>query len=145
MKESIMLRNRFATVLVPSFLSIAVAVLAACRADPYPGAVDRWSGTNYPNINVLEGMKDDVQFDVPSVIPSSAERPLSVSVATRNATSRDLSIQYRYTFLDKYDREVMPDSGWRFVTIGSSTQARLMGSAIDNTAVSWRLDVRPAR
>jgi hypothetical protein len=140
-----MLQNRLVSVSGTVLLLAAAAALASCSAEPYPGKVDPWRGSKYPNINVLEGLGSDVQFDDPSIIPSRPDRPMTVSVPARNATTGDLNIQYHYVFLDKYNRELLPDTGWHYETIPSSAQRRLAASAIDTTAVDWRLEVRKTR
>jgi len=72
--------------------------------------------------------------------------PLSVSVPLRtNLKSRDCNIQYKFEFYDADGNLLQPDMAWMPKKLLPQSQERVSATAIDTTAIDWRLRIRDGR
>lgn len=128
------------------FLSITFTI-AGC-GDPYrappAGMHDPLPLEAYPRITALEGLSPWLLFEEPIVDASTADRPLRVTVPVRLGYDRPRDVQYAYQFFDANGR-LLVERQWRFVHLEPRTVFHFEGSALETSAVDWRLEVRPAR
>ncbi|NJL30228.1 MAG: hypothetical protein HC898_00595 [Phycisphaerales bacterium] len=100
---------------------------------------------DYPNVVVLEGLRDKLVVAQPVITRSVNGRPLAVAVPVRRTSwTGDIPIQYRFEFYDADMRPLEPMPDWQVMTM-SQAQVLLRGNALDDTAANWRLVLRPAR
>lgn len=126
---------------------LGLAVLVGCRGSTLPPAAQRDPvlRENYPRVTVLDGLQPWIAVTEP-IVSREEGRPLRVSVPVRAVTQHeDLNVQYRFQFLDDQGRPVDPDPTWRYERLPSKAQRILDGSALDQRAVDWRFEIRPAR
>lgn len=120
-------------------------MLGCSSTNTYPpaGQVDPVRSEDYPQIVPLDGLSRYLGFSEPSVRHGP---PLSVSVPVRLLKAQPpINVQYRFLFLSEDGRDVSTNSDWRFVTLQPQVRAFMTGTAIDDRAVDWNLEVRSAR
>ncbi len=111
----------------------------AGMADPYPAQI------NDPRITVLApDLRGWIGFQEFRVAQDE-DKPLSVNVPVRNMTERQYLIDYRFLFYDEDGMQISPVMGWQMVAMEPKQNVRLEGSALDRSAVDFRLEVRWAR
>lgn len=108
----------------------------AAKPDPLPSAA-------YPQIVAGEGLQGFIAYDAPKV---SATKPMEVTVPVRALTeTEDVKVQYRFTFFDAAGVPLNENPDWRYIKLPSRNQRFLSGFAREQTAVDWRLEIRPAQ
>lgn len=126
----------------PATLTLAAVLLTGCS---FAGRKDHIADKDYPNIAVIEGLRKDLVFSTP-MITDLAGQPMAVTVGVRNATfDVDKHIQYKFEFYDRQGKLVQPEQQWQYRVLPQRAQVQLTGSALDASASTWRLVVRPAR
>lgn len=131
-------------------LTLATVVLTGCLyPNPPATKADPVARENYPRNIALQNLDYGMVGGAPSVEPSTADKPMRVSVPMRNITDYGINVQYMFEFFDTQGR-VVPRAGssvqnWRFVHMDPSVMMYFDGAALDTTAVDWRLTVRSAR
>jgi hypothetical protein len=136
----------FRRVLAVAFASIALASCATSDPTRAPGRgqPDPLPADAYPNVAV----EDPLQPWVGVGEPVAKHDPLQVSVPVRmmHEQGYDVRIEYRFVFFDGEGAPLKLQQNWRSeVMPGSRTQIFLAGTAMDNTARNWRLEIRRAR
>lgn len=138
----------------PTILAVmapaAGLLLGACASDPakHPGSaqVDPLPGDQYPKIAALEGLSKWISVSGFDVEPAAPTRPIQITTAVRAMTDGpELNVQYRYVYFDNRSSPINPNPDWQYVRLPSRAQVFLRGSAMDTSAVDWRLEIRPAR
>ncbi|MFO0833541.1 MAG: YcfL family protein [Phycisphaerales bacterium] len=131
--------------LVRSMLLATPILLGACDPVKAPGAAkaDPLPSAAYPQIVAAEGLSGYIAYDAPKV---SATKPMEVTVPVRALTdNQDLNIQYRFSFFDQNGVPLNDNPDWRFLKLPSRNQRFLSGFAREQSAVDWRLEIRPAK
>lgn len=109
---------------------------------PARGRDDPLPREDYPQIAVLEGLRDAV---VISHVDQTPGPPLRIQTTVRNRTdSTERHVQYRYFFLDGGKPE-NPNPDWHYMHLPARTEVFMQGNALDASAKEWRLEIRPAR
>ncbi len=119
--------------------------LGACDAVKAPGAAkpDPLPSAAYPQIVAAEGLSDYIVYDTPKV---STTKPMEVTVPVRGLTdNQEVNLQYRFSFFDQNGVPLNENPDWRFIKLPSRNQRFLNGFAREQSAVDWRLEIRPAR
>ncbi len=137
--------------LTTSLLTIALAattLLTVSCGDPYKapgyGHSDPLPASNYPRITVEDSIQPWVGLGEPVI----KWDPLQVTVPVRalHEDSYDLRIQYRYVFFDGQGTPLRLQQSWRYdVLPATRAQIFIAGTAMDDTARDWRLEIRSAR
>lgn len=123
------------------------AIVSACESPSKPpraGRSDPLMTENYPRIVAEQGLDKYLYFSAPTTI-RTAGQPLSVSVPVRLGRDDEFNVQYRFEFFDAAGQPLQTEPQWKYERLPARTQVFLEGAALDNTAQSWRLIVRPAR
>lgn len=124
-------------------LAVSLTTLAGCQTDQSPGAGqgDPWTAPyNDPQITVLTPeLRDWLGFQPASVV---SEPTLTVQVPMRNMSERQYLLAYRILFYDENNMELSPVMGWRMVPLAPKQNVRLRANALDERAVSYRLEVK---
>ena len=131
--------------LVRAMLLATPILLGACDPVKAPGAAkaDPLPSAAYPQIVAAEGLSGYIAYDAPKV---SATKPMEVTVPVRALTdNQDLNIQYRFSFFDENGVPLNDNPDWRFLKLPSRNQRFLSGFAREQSAVDWRLEIRPAK
>lgn len=106
------------------------------NTDPLPSA-------EYPQIVVLDGLSG---WLCAGKIVEEAGPPLTVTVPVRALTdNKDLHVQYRFFFLDTEGVPLNRAPDWHYMRMPSRSEVFMQANALDSTAKTWRLEVRPAR
>lgn len=132
-----------------AFLVVVIGLtLPACQTDispsgglgdPYPAPI------NDPQIAILSPeLRPWLGFH-PAIVVDDGERPMHVQIPVRNLTSRDYLIDYRVLFYDANGVQLEPVMGWAMEALRPKQTVRLDGKALDERAVSYRLEVKWAR
>ncbi len=127
--------------------SLGLGVIGGCRTSTLPPAAqgDEVALANYPRVVVLDGLQPFIAISEPSVTRGS-DQPLRVSVPVRAVTQHEeLNVQYRFLFFDEHGRVLEPEMVWRYERLPSKAQRFFDAGAMDQRAVDWRLEIRPAR
>jgi uncharacterized protein YcfL len=130
-------------------LVLACLFAAGCEApdrsppagygDPYPAPL------NDPQISVLsEELRPWLLFH-PAIVTRADRQPMQVQVPVRNAASRKYLIDYRILFYDENGVELEPLMGWKMVALEPKQTVRLKAGAMDESADSYRLEIKWAR
>lgn len=122
-------------------------LMGGCQTSTLPPAAQRdpVGSENYPRVVILDGLQRWVVVDAP-VVTKSERDPLRVTVPVRAVTRREeLNVQYRFAFFDADGRPIEPSPAWRYERLPSKAQRFLEANALDQRAVDWRVDIRPAR
>jgi uncharacterized protein YcfL len=138
-------RRLSARSLAPVVLVAAPLLLSACDTVKAPGAArpDPLPSAAYPQIVAAEGLSGYIAYDAPKV---SATKPMEVTVPVRALTdNQDLNIQYRFSFFDQNGVPLHENPDWRTIKLPSRNQRFLSGFAREQSAVDWRLEIRPSR
>ena len=141
------MRKLMANVLVAILLTAGLG-LTACKDTikaPPSMAQDPLPGRAYPQNVAIEGLGKVLVYGDPVVDPSTADRPMSVSVPVRSAGDDILNIQYRFQFFDAQGRPLKSNLGWRFMNLDPKVQVFLQATSLETAAEDWRLQIRPAR
>lgn len=132
---------------VAAVCALGLLGITGCQSGPRaPGAgqADPLSEAAYPQIAAVEGLSDHLAFGKP-VVSRETDRPMSVTVPVRSLSNQQISVQYRFEFMDAAGLPLEPAMGWRFLPLPGRVQHFVKGAAIDLGAVDWRLIVRPAQ
>lgn len=134
---------------IPRLALVALVFVAvSCGGDRVkgpPGALrDPLRANAYPRIAVLEGLQRWLYFSDPIVTPSTADKPMRVTVPMRLVYDAPREIQFRFEYFGA-DSRPLRSGGWRFRHLEPRTQIYLDGNALETQAADWRLEVRPAR
>lgn len=103
----------------------------------------------YPQIVVIGGLKGWIAAG--SNIVQELGPPLKVTVPVRALTDAEddhdgtLHVQYRFFFLDEKGVPLNRSPDWHLLEMPSRTQVFMQANATDLNAMSWRLEIRPAR
>lgn len=119
--------------------------LVACDTVKAPGAAkpDPLPSAAYPQIVAAEGLSGFIAYDAPKV---SVTKPMEVTVPVRALTdNQDVNIQYRFSFFDQNGVPLNENPDWRYLKLPSRNQRFLSGFAREQSAVDWRLEIRPAK
>ena len=108
------------------------------RRDPLPPGA-------YPQIVPLGGLAPWLYFDNPMVTPSSADRPMQVTVPVRLVYDEPRDVQYGFQFFRADGRPLDTNKKWRWMHLEPRTQFFFEGNALETTAADWQLEIRPAR
>lgn len=126
---------------------VMIAGLSACAPNPKAPAsagADLLSVDAYPKITVDPPLNKYIVTRGPIVDASRSILRVVVPVrATTNST--EPNVQYRFLFYDDNGIELRQQTGWRMVQLPVRTEVQLTGTALDNTATDWRLEIRPGR
>ncbi|MCB9846324.1 MAG: DUF1425 domain-containing protein [Phycisphaeraceae bacterium] len=129
-------------------ITTSVLALTGCatRDASAPGAMaDPVPRVNYPNISILDELVPYVVVSEP-IVTKGPDQPLRVTVPIRAITRpRELNTQYRFIFFDADGRPIEPQQAWQYERLPSRAQRFFEANALDQRAVDWRLEVRPAR
>lgn len=136
--------------LAAGLATIQCLLLGACASDPakHPGSaqVDPLPGDQYPKIAALDGLSRWIAVSGFEAEPPTATRPIQITTSVRAMTDgQELNVQYRYMYFDNRNSPLNPNPDWQYVRLPSRAQVFLRGSAMDTSAVDWRLEIRPAR
>lgn len=132
-----------------ALLTVGLALLAAgCQSvstDP-PGAyADPVTRANYPRVVLLDGLQPWIVVSEP-IVTKGIDTPLRVSVPVRAVTKvQELNAQYRFAFYDADGRPIEPAPSWTYIRLPSKAQRTVEANALDQRAVDWRVELRPAR
>ncbi len=133
-----------------ALVSLASAALVGCNQAPAyrppPGSLEEPLPQNqYPNINVHQPLTPWIMVSDPIVTRDSIGT-LRVEVPIRAITrSEDMNVQYRFQFLDEMGRLLQPEPAWQYIRMEAQIQVFIQANAMDNRALDWRLEIKPAR
>ncbi len=133
-----------------SMMTVATGALllaGGCRTSTLPPGAQRdpLPRENYPRVVVLDDLQRWVVVDAP-IVTKSERDPLRVTVPVRAVTDHEeLNVQYRFAFFDADGRPMDPEPSWRYERLPSKAQRMIEANALDQRAVDWRVDIRPAR
>lgn len=134
--------------LILASLAMALMPLAACSTDPSPspGIADPTPPPgNNPAITVLDpNLQKGIGFGTATVIPAG-EGPMKVQIECRNLTNYEYLIDFRYLFYDANNIQLEPVMGWKQVSLLPKQLQMLSANSLDNTARSYRLEVKWSR
>lgn len=121
------------------------AFVAGCQstAPPAVGA-DNVSPATYPPVTATGGLNRLIK-DSPATVDRSQAGAMTVQVPVRVVRDKEVPIEYRFTFFDERNRPLRPESDWQYKVLPPRTQQFLVGTALDQDAYDWRLEMRPAR
>ncbi len=128
-------------------LALSVVIMGCQSTEPAGGIgvkADSLAVGSYPQIVALEGLSKVLVAGAPVVSPPTI-KPMYVSVPLRSVHKSTLNVQYRFEFSDVQGRPLRSQQGWHFTTLEPQMQAILEAGAMSLSAVSWRLQIRPAR
>lgn len=130
---------------VAALAVLGFSAMGGCRHSTVPaGRADPVSQENYPRVAAMGGLDKWLYFG-PANLQEGPEQPLSVMVPVRSRAGHDISVQYRFEFMDATGRPQRQEMEWRYLLLPSRTQAFMEGAAMDTDVRDWRLVVRPAR
>jgi hypothetical protein len=112
---------------------------------PDAGQGDLLPLEDYPQIVVTSGLARYLAFNRPVVDGPSENKPMRVQIPVRVLDDLAVSTQYRFRFFDQAGRVLQPEMGFQFKRLPARVQEFMEGAALDNNAVDFRLEVRPAR
>ena len=125
-----------------------VLLAAGCRSTDTspPGAYsDPVARANYPRVVMLDDLQQWVVVSEP-IVTKGENTPLRVSVPLRALTRyEELNVQYRFSFFDEVGRPIEPAPSWTYLRLPSKAQRIVEANALDQRAMDWRIEVRPAR
>ena len=137
--------KRIATLTLTLICLLALGCEAPNRApaggygDPYPAPL------NDPQISVLSAdLRPYLGFHSAIVIKREGQ-PMQVQVPVRNMAERKYLIDYRILFYDINGVELEPVMGWTMVALEPKQTLRLKANSFDDTAESYRIEVKWAR
>lgn len=107
--------------------------------DPYPAPL------NDPQISVLSAELRPWLLFHPAIVTRTERQPMQVQVPVRNAAQRKYLIEYRILFYDERGVELTPTMSWSMVPLEPKQTVRLKAGALDESADSYRLEVKWAR
>lgn len=127
-------------------LLVLPCLTTGCDTAKAPHAVkpDPVAPVQYPQI-ATEGVLGKHLFYAKPIVRGEGGSPLKVTVPLRLRDDKPANAQYRFTFLDRDGAPVDPPMDWRFMVLPPRLQVFMEGSALDDAAVDWRLEVRPAK
>ncbi len=131
-----------AQLILATLAALIVGLLTACEAPP-AARHDSYSGPDYPKIVAIEDLDDVIRSGDP-VVSQPGDRPLTVSVPLRSVSHSYRNVQYRFQFFDATGMPLSPEMEWAYMRMPPKAQVFMKGSAMDTTATTWRLIVRPA-
>ena len=132
---------------IPALLALLALPLIAvgCTSTKPPVAKDDPVPVSaYPQVEAIGEANRYVLVAEP-VINGGGNVPLSVSVPIRTTTTKDLNVQYKFVFFDAAGNALQPEMTWMPKRLLSRSQAQVSATAIDTTAVDWRLSIRMGR
>ncbi len=123
------------------------AMLVACRGEPIyaPAArVDPTIHQGYPAVTVEPALQKFVVVAEP-VVQGEDVKTVTVPVRLINKHNYPINIQYKFTFTDKDGAPLRTQPGWKYIVLEPGMRRDLTGTALDNTAENWQLEIRSAR
>lgn len=125
---------------------VAMCLLAGCSTAPVQAPADPVLKANYPEIELDPALQGWIVVGEPVVEKGTSGNIERVSVPIRAATeSTEMNVQYEYTYFDAKDMKLRINTGFRFKTLAARRQEFFEDTPMDNTAVRFRLYIRPAR
>ena len=130
--------------------AVLVPGIGGCQdktKSPGVGRPDPLPADEYPQIVATGTLDKFLGFGEPVVRGGRVREggPLSITVPMRLLSKGGIYVQYRFEFFDRDNRPLAPQMQWRRLALMARVEHFLEGSSIDDTAVDWRLVVRPAR
>ena len=127
-------------------LAVLLIMITGCKAGNTPGVKeDPIPLEAYPHIEAIGDAKKYVMAAQP-IVTGGGPTPLSVNVPIRsNQSYSDVHVQYKFTFFDIDGNELQPEMSWMPKTLYPRSQTQVSATAIDTTAVDWRLTIRIGR
>ena len=132
--------------LAATALALGVLSIGACQNQPLPPSSDPMT-LPFPATDQVLRLGDlgpKLRVDHPTVI-DARDRPLTVSVPVKSVVDYDLKVLYKYQFYDVDGRRLSPEAGWTYLTLVAQAPVFFEGSALDDSAVNWRLIIRPSK
>jgi uncharacterized protein YcfL len=124
---------------------LAAAPLSGCESPPGVAATDPIP-TADPRLSVLDPVGRALLRFQPPVVVDRDPNPLRVQVPVTNVSDRDTYYaDYRFIFFDVDGLQLEPVMGWEFVPFDPGQSQRMIGTAVNPRATTWRLEVRRAR
>ena len=131
------------TRLMMTGLAAFALALSGCVTDYQPGGATLEDGANYPQVVIIGNLGGGVRKHQPQVTPSEDGSPMAVTVPLRLMADKSREVQYRFMFFDAVGRPLGPEMDWRWQVMPARALIYLQGTALDERAVDWRLEVRP--
>src|SRR5699024_4890731 len=103
---------------------------------------DNVSAAAYPKIEARGDLEKKIYYSKP-VVEHPANGPLRVSVGVRSTRQDPIEAQFRFVFFNQTGRALTPAMDWRYIKLPARSQVFLQASALNKTAVDWRLQIRP--
>lgn len=129
-------------------LLMLLTIVAGCRNEgpPPSGRSDRVAPQDYPHIVAVERLHRELRFGPAVVDEASSGRPMRVTQPLRNISNRLLHVQYRFQFMDEAGRPLKTNQGWRYADLApQGVETSWDSNSMEDTAVDWRLEIRPAQ
>ena len=126
--------------------ALVLNLVAGCGLDTVPQGTSRdtLSSPRNPQIVGLDGLGPRLRYDEP-IVRSGGDEPLTVTVPIRPSSTRDIPIQYRFTFLATDGKPVGPEMDWQYKVLLGRGWVYLSGTSLDAEATDWHLDIRAAK
>ena len=128
-------------------LTLAALALSSvgCESTAPPAAEhERVSRSAYPKVTATGNLNDFLAFDE-GLVERADNGAMTVTVPVRILRNKEVPVQYRFFFFDEQGRPLRPEMDWQYEVLPAKTQAFLTGTALDERATDWRLELRPAR
>ena len=97
--------------------------------------------TSYPQITTFEGLEGQLLFG-PPIVKRGTYQPIHVAIPVRAAHDQPQRVQYRFEYFNSSGRPLRPSMDWRYLLLPVGGERIMDGSALNTTAVDWRLEVR---
>ena len=137
-------RQLIGSVLAAVLVAVMVSACESPSKPPRGVPSDPLAAEDYPRITAEGDLAKYLRHSTPTTI-RMAGQPLRVSVPVRLVNKDEFNVQYRFEFFDAAAQPLQTEPQWKYERLPARTQVFLEGAAMDNTAQSWRLIVRPAR
>ncbi len=125
---------------------LGVVAVVGCERVYVPNAGLSGSHTSnpLPQVTALEGVGKDLVFGQPQVDRLPGD-PMRVVIPIQARGDNDLAVQYRFLFFDESDAPLDQATGWQNMLLSAWVQRSMDGTAPNDQAKDWRLEVRPAQ
>ncbi|WP_428387285.1 hypothetical protein [Mucisphaera sp.] len=127
-------------------LLAALTLIASTGCQTDPGIKAGWvAGEETSQVIASDAdLRNKLRSGKPIVTPSSADKPLEVTVPIRlTRGSKPVPIQYRFSFFLSNGAPVDHEAAWRTAVLDPNVQEYLTGSSVDFFAADWNLEIRP--
>ncbi len=122
---------------------VMASLMIGCEAAQPTGQPASRPDSGNERIAALDGLEDQTKVGSPRV-EGGEQEPLRVEVPIRATTPYDLTVQYRFEFVNDAGLAVEPAMGWRYMYMPSNIERLLSATAPDESAADWRLEVHPS-